>query len=145
MVRNVTDVDDSILAKARDIGIDYQDLAAREMELFHADLAALDLRPATAEPTATGSVDGILDLIGRLEAGGHTYAVEGNTYFDVSTWDGFGSMTGLDEATMLTYAADRGGNPDADSYTQLTLPTILLALIMFVVLSLPPICICRPP
>ena len=112
MVRNVTDVDDSILAKARDLDIDYQDLAAREMELFHADLAALDLRPATAEPTATGSVDGILDLIGRLEAGGHTYAVEGNTYFDISTWDGFGSMTGLDEATMLAYAADRGGHPD---------------------------------
>ena len=112
MVRNVTDVDDSILAKARDLDIDYQDLAAREMELFHADLAALDLRPASAEPTATGSVDGILDLIGRLEAGGHTYAVEGNTYFDVSTWDGFGSMTGLDEATMLAYAADRGGHPE---------------------------------
>ena len=93
MVRNVTDVDDSILAKARDIGIDYQDLAAREMELFHADLAALDLRPATAEPTATGSADGILHTIGRLEAGCHTYALEGNIYVYVSICDGFGSMT----------------------------------------------------
>jgi len=112
MVRNVTDVDDSILGKARELDVDYLDLAAREMDLFHADLAALDLRPATAEPTATGSIDGMLDLIGRLEANGHTYTVDGNTFFDVSTWDGFGSLTGLDEATMLEYAAERGGHPD---------------------------------
>ena len=38
--------------------------------------------------------------------------MEGNTYFDISTWDGFGSMTGLDESTMLAYAADRGGHPE---------------------------------
>ncbi len=112
MVRNVTDVDDSILGKARELDVDYLDLAAREMDLFHADLAALDLRPATAEPTATGSIDGILDLIGQLEANGHTYTVDGNTFFDVSTWGGFGSLTGLDEATMLEYAAERGGHPD---------------------------------
>jgi len=112
MVRNVTDVDDSILGKARELDVDYLDLAAREMDLFHADLAALDLRPATAEPTATGSIDGMLDLIGRLEANGHTYTVDGNTFFDVSTWGGFGSLTGLDEATMLEYAAERGGHPD---------------------------------
>ena len=66
MVRNVTDVDDSILAKARELDVDHLELAAREMELFHSDLAALDLRPATAEPTATGSIDGMLDLIGHL-------------------------------------------------------------------------------
>ena len=112
MVRNVTDVDDSILPKARELGIDYLELAAREMAHFHADLAALDLRPAWSEPTATGSIDAMLALIGRLEANGHTYTVEGTTFFDVSTWDAFGSMTGYDEATMLAYAAERGGNPD---------------------------------
>jgi len=112
MVRNVTDVDDSILPKARELGIDYLELAAREMAHFHADLAALDLRPATSEPTATGSIDAMLDLIGRLEANGHTYTVEGTTFFDVSTWDSFGSMTGYDEATMRAFAAERGGDPD---------------------------------
>ena len=112
MVRNVTDVDDSILPKARELGIDYLELAAREMDHFRADLAALNLRPATSEPTATGSIDAMLDLIGRLEANGHTYTVEGTTFFDVSTWDSFGSMTGYDEATMRAFAAERGGNPD---------------------------------
>lgn len=112
MVRNVTDVDDSILPKARELGIDYLELAAREMDLFHADLDALDLRPAWSEPTATGSIDAMLALIGRLEAAGHTYTVDGTTFFDVSTWDGFGSVAHLDEATMVEYAAERGGHPD---------------------------------
>jgi len=112
MVRNVTDVDDSILPKARELGIDFLELAAREMDLFHADLNALDLRPAWSEPTATGSIDAMLTLIGRLEAAGHTYTVDGTTFFDVSTWDRFGSITHLDEATMRALAAERGGNPD---------------------------------
>jgi len=112
MVRNVTDVDDSILPKARELGIDFLELAAREMDLFHADLNALDLRPAWSEPTATGSIDAMLTLIGRLEAAGHTYTVDGTTFFDVSTWDRFGSVAHLDEATMRAFAAERGGNPD---------------------------------
>ena len=66
MVRNITDVDDSILAKAKEINVDYLDLAAAETAEFQADIAALDLRPATAEPTATGSIDAMVELIGRL-------------------------------------------------------------------------------
>ncbi|MDG2427799.1 MAG: cysteine--tRNA ligase [Acidimicrobiales bacterium] len=112
MVRNVTDVDDSILPKARELGIDFLELAAREMDLFHADLTALDLRPAWSEPTATGSIDAMISLISRLEANGHTYEVDGTTFFDVATWTKFGSLTGYDEAQMTTYAAERGGNPD---------------------------------
>ncbi len=112
MVRNVTDVDDSILPKARELGIDFLELADREMKMFHADLDALDLRPAWSEPTATGSIDAMLALIGRLEAAGHTYTVDGVTFFDVSTWNEFGSISHLDEATMVSYSAERGGHPE---------------------------------
>jgi len=112
MVRNVTDVDDSILGKARELGVDYLNLAASEVASFHEDLAALDLRPASAEPRATESIQSILDLIDRLESTGHTYTVEGTTFFDTSTWEGFGSVSGYDEATMVAYAAERGANPD---------------------------------
>ena len=112
MVRNITDVDDSILGMAREIGVPFMDLAADEMDNFHDDLAALDLRPALAEPTATGSIRAMLDLIGRLEAGGHTYTVKGTTFFDISTYCDFGSISGYDEATMLGHAAERGGHPD---------------------------------
>src|SRR6476661_10122579 len=66
MVRNVTDVDDSILPKARELGIPYLELAESEMARFHADMEALEMRPPFAEPRATESVPRIIDLVGRL-------------------------------------------------------------------------------
>ena len=112
MVRNITDVDDSILAKAKEINVDYLDLAAAETAEFQADIAALDLRPATAEPTATGSIDSMVELIGRLAEAGHTYTVDGTTFFDTATFPRFGDMCGYDETTMVRFAAERGGHPD---------------------------------
>jgi L-cysteine:1D-myo-inositol 2-amino-2-deoxy-alpha-D-glucopyranoside ligase len=112
MVRNVTDVDDSILAKAKEDNVDYLNLAETEMAQFRADLAALDCRPATAEPTATGSIDAMVELIGRLTEAGHTYTVEGTTFFDTATFARFGDFCGYDEATMASFAAERGAHPD---------------------------------
>lgn len=112
LVRNVTDVDDSILPKARELGIDFLELAAQEMERFHGDMTALNTRPPTAEPRATESIDAITDLIVRLEREGHTYTVEGTTWFDVTTAPTFGQLSGYESSTMLTYAAERGGTPD---------------------------------
>src|SRR5262247_3623490 len=62
MVRNITDVDDSILPKARELGIPYLELAESEMARFHSDMAALEMRPPVAEPRATESVPRIIDL-----------------------------------------------------------------------------------
>ena len=70
MVRNITDVDDSILPKARELGIPYLELAEAEMARFHADMDALDMRPPVAEPRATDAIDGIVELVGRLLDGG---------------------------------------------------------------------------
>ena len=56
MVRNITDVDDSILPKARELGVPYLELAESEMARFHGDMAALELRPPVAEPRATESI-----------------------------------------------------------------------------------------
>lgn len=112
MVRNITDVDDSILPKARELGIDFLELARVEMERFHRDLTALDARPAHLEPRATESIRPIIAIIGELQEKGHTYTVEGTTWFDVSTYPDFGSLSGYDEATMLQLAADRGGTPE---------------------------------
>ena len=112
MVRNVTDVDDSILPKARELGIHYQDLAAQEMAQFEKDMADLNMRPAAAEPKATESIDAIVELVSQLERAGHTYLVDGITFFDISTFDSFGSVSGYDQDTMKNYAAERGGRPD---------------------------------
>ncbi len=53
MVRNVTDVDDSILPKARELGVPYLELADSELARFRSDMEALELRPPVAEPRAT--------------------------------------------------------------------------------------------
>jgi len=112
MVRNVTDVDDSILPKARELGVDFLQLAEQEMERFSQDMAALNTRPADYEPRATESIHGIIELIQQLQDGGHTYLTEGTTYFDVTTFPAFGKLSNLSEQEMVALAAERGGNPE---------------------------------
>ncbi len=111
MVRNVTDVDDSILPKARELGIDFLELAATEMKRFHGDMTALNTRPPIAEPRATESIEPIIDLVQRLQDAGHTYTKDGITWFDVATAPEFGRLSGYAEDTMLALAAERGGTP----------------------------------
>jgi len=110
-VRNITDVDDDILRKARQLGVHYLDLAAEEIARFDADMRALGLVSAYAEPRATSAIPDILGLIGRAIDRGHAYQSEGAVYFDVTTFPDFGSLSHADRATMLTLAAENGGNP----------------------------------
>jgi L-cysteine:1D-myo-inositol 2-amino-2-deoxy-alpha-D-glucopyranoside ligase len=110
-VRNVTDVDDDILRKARELGVHYLDLAAEEVSRFDADMKALGLLPAFSEPRATSAIPDILGFIGMVLDSGHAYQAGGAVYFDVSTFEAFGQVSHLDRATMLELAAERGGNP----------------------------------
>ncbi len=111
-VRNITDVDDSILAKAREIDVHYLDLAAAETARFDDDMEALDMLPSWSEPRATSAIADIRGFIGMVLDNGHAYEAGGAVYFDISTWPDFGAISGYDTATMLEYAAERGGNPD---------------------------------
>src|SRR6204780_3808826 len=63
-VRNVTDVDDDILRKARELGVHYLDLAAEEMARFDAEMGLLNLLPVYSEPRATSAISEILSLLG---------------------------------------------------------------------------------
>jgi L-cysteine:1D-myo-inositol 2-amino-2-deoxy-alpha-D-glucopyranoside ligase len=112
MVRNVTDVDDSILPKARELGIPYLELAEREIARFHADMDALEMRPPIAEPRATETINEIISIVERLLDSGHAYLTHGTAYFDVSTCPGFGSLSHYSEEQMVRLARARGGNPD---------------------------------
>jgi L-cysteine:1D-myo-inositol 2-amino-2-deoxy-alpha-D-glucopyranoside ligase len=109
-VRNVTDVDDPLFAKARSLGVHYLDLAAAEEARFKADMVALDVLPVYAEPRASSAISDIRGFIGMVLDAGHAYAAGGSVYFDVTTFPGFGEVSHYDEATMLAYAAERGGN-----------------------------------
>ena len=112
LVRNVTDVDDSILPKARELGIDFLELAEMEMDRFDQDMVALNTRRADAEPRATESIDDMIEIIEKLVDRGHTYTTEGTTYFDISTFPDFGKLSHLNEQEMVVLAAERGGRPD---------------------------------
>ena len=110
-VRNVTDVDDDILRKARELGVHYLDLAAEEMARFDSDMKALGLLCPEAEPRATSAIPDILALVGTALDTGHAYRSGGAVYFDVTTFPGFGKVSHLSEAEMLALAAEQGGNP----------------------------------
>ena len=111
-VRNVTDVDDDILRKARELGVHYLDLAAEEMARFDDQMAALDILPVYAEPRATSAIAEILSLVGAALDGGHAYQAGGAVYFDVSSFEGFGKVSHYGRQRMLALAAEHGGNPD---------------------------------
>ena len=111
-VRNVTDVDDSIIGKARELGVHYLDLAAKETARFDDDMIALETIPSYSEPRATGAISDIRGFIGMVLDRGHAYESGGNVYFDVNSVDNFGAISGYDRDKMLALAAEHGGFPD---------------------------------
>ena len=111
-MRNITDVDDDILRKARELGVHYLDLAAGEIARFDADMAALGLLPAYSEPRATSAIPDILGFIGMVLDRGHAYRAGGAVYFDVSSFPLFGQISHLERDEMIELAAQRGGRPE---------------------------------
>ncbi len=111
-VRNVTDVDDDILRKARELGVHYLDLAAAETARFDDDMRALDMLPSWSEPRATSAIPDIRGFIGMVLDQGYAYQAGGGVYFDVSRFERFGQISHLSRDEMLVLAAERGGNVD---------------------------------
>ncbi|WP_432546943.1 cysteine--tRNA ligase [Kineococcus sp. SYSU DK004] len=96
LVRNVTDVDDKILARAADAGVEWWAHAYRYEREFSAAYDALGVLPPTVEPRATGHVPEMVELIARLVERGHAYPApdgSGDVYFDVRSWPEYGSLT----------------------------------------------------
>jgi L-cysteine:1D-myo-inositol 2-amino-2-deoxy-alpha-D-glucopyranoside ligase len=111
-VRNITDVDDSILGKARELGVHYLDLAAAEMAKFDADMVALGQLASYSEPRATSAISEILGFIDQMLTSGHAYQSGGGVYFSVAAFPKFGQISGYSREQMLAYAAERGGSVD---------------------------------
>ena len=83
-VRNVTDVDDPLFAKARELGIHYLDLAAGEEARFEADMEALNALPVASTPRASSAIPDIRGFIGMVLDRGYAYQAGGAVYFDVT-------------------------------------------------------------
>ncbi len=111
-VRNVTDVDDDLLRKARELGVHYLDLAAAETARFDGDMQALNVVESWSEPRATSAIADIRGFIGMVLDRGHAYQAGGAVYFDVASFGDFGQVSHYGPDEMLELARIHGGNPD---------------------------------
>ena len=93
-VRNVTDVDDKINARAQESGEPIGAITARTLADFHTDMAALGALPPDIEPRATAHIGDMIGLIERLVASGHAYAAEGHVLFAVGSFAAYGRLSG---------------------------------------------------
>jgi cysteinyl-tRNA synthetase len=100
-VRNITDIDDKIIRRANENGEPIQALTERFIRANEEDFAALGLLKPDHEPRATRSVPGMVRMIGELIARGHAYAAaNGDVYYDVSSFSGYGKLSGKDPGEL---------------------------------------------
>jgi L-cysteine:1D-myo-inositol 2-amino-2-deoxy-alpha-D-glucopyranoside ligase len=114
-VQNVTDVDDPLFERANRDGIDWRDLAEREVALYREDMAALRVLPPHEYVGATEAVAEIVELIEKMLASGAAYVVDdeySDVYFRADATPQFGYESGYDRETMLRLFEQRGGDPD---------------------------------
>ncbi len=93
LVVNVTDVNDKIYDAAREEGVPSAEWAERMTAAYRQDTDALGLGRPDAEPLATETIDGIVALISDLVKGGHAYESDGDVYFRVKSFDGYGKLS----------------------------------------------------
>ncbi|TKJ20014.1 cysteine--tRNA ligase [Blastococcus sp. CCUG 61487] len=93
-VRNVTDIDDKILAKSAEHGVPWWAWAYDNELAATRALDVLGVLPPTYEPRATGHIPEMVELMERLIERGHAYAVDGDVYFDVRSFPEYGALTG---------------------------------------------------
>jgi cysteinyl-tRNA synthetase len=110
--QNVTDIDDDILRKAREVGTDWQTLGNRWTAHFIRDLIALNVRPPDYYPRATDVIPDIVHSVQQLLAAGVAYTSAGSIYFNVADYPEYGQLSHIPRSEMLPIANERGNRPD---------------------------------
>ena len=103
-VRNITDVEDKIIARAAETGEAIAHLTARTAREFHEDMAALGALPPDIEPRATLHIAEMITLIERLTAAGNAYLAEGHVLFSVASFADYGRLSGRSREDMIAGA-----------------------------------------
>ncbi|PKZ41198.1 cysteine--tRNA ligase [Kytococcus schroeteri] len=119
LVRNVTDIDDKILAKSAENGVPWNEWSQRYERETTAALETIGVRPPSYEPRATGHVPDMIELMERLIERGHAYPAadgSGDVYFDVRSWADYGELTRqrIDDMAPATDADPRGKRDPRD-------------------------------
>ena len=92
-VRNITDVDDKIMAAAKERGIAIDTLTTETTAMYHADMAALNALPPDVEPRATEHIPQMIAMIERLIESGNAYAADGHVLFNVPSMTNYGKLS----------------------------------------------------
>jgi cysteinyl-tRNA synthetase len=100
-VRNVTDIDDKIMAAAAAESVETEVVAERYAAAYHEDMAALNVLPPTAEPYATGHVPQMITMILRLIATGRAYEAAGHVLFHVPSFPAYGALSRRSREEMI--------------------------------------------
>ncbi|MGQ9921865.1 MAG: cysteine--tRNA ligase [Desulfobacca sp.] len=103
-VRNFTDIDDKIIRRAQQENLSWQTIAETYIAAFQRDMAALGVSPADIEPRATAHIADIIKMIVVLEEKGFAYHRDGDVYFAVAKFPGYGKLSGRSLADMLAGA-----------------------------------------
>ena len=94
-VQNFTDIDDKMIRRANEEGITVKELGDRFIKEYYTDADALGVKRATVNPRATEHIQDIIDLVQTLVEKGHAYpAANGDVYFSVRSWPGYGKLSG---------------------------------------------------
>jgi len=100
-VRNITDVDDKINARASESGEDIGSITRRTTEVFHRDMAALGALEPDVEPRATAHIPQMIAMVERLIATDHAYEAEGHVLFNVPAMASYGRLSGHNRAQLI--------------------------------------------
>jgi len=92
-IQNFTDIDDKILDKAKEEGVDYREVAERNVQAYFESAKKLHIKPATLYPRATEHIKEILELISTLIEKGYAYPAGGDVYFRVRSFESYGKLS----------------------------------------------------
>ena len=92
-VRNFTDIDDKIIRRAAELGVDARELADKYIAEFYRDMDALHVERATFEPRVTEHIDDVIQLVEKLVQKKVAYVVEGDVFFAVEAFDAYGKLS----------------------------------------------------
>jgi len=103
-IRNITDVDDKILDRSKELAIDPIELTEKYIESMQDDFLSLNMIKPDAEPRATHNIDSIINLIEKLIIKGHAYVGESDVYFSTESHSDYGKLSRRNLEDMLAGA-----------------------------------------
>jgi L-cysteine:1D-myo-inositol 2-amino-2-deoxy-alpha-D-glucopyranoside ligase len=111
-VQNITDIDDPLLERAKRDGVNWQELAQSQIDLFRGDMTDLHVVPPQSYIGVVEAMPIIVEAVERLNQASSTYSVDKDLYFRVRTDPGFGERSHLEHEEQIKIFSERGGDPN---------------------------------